>query len=95
MIIETWVSAAELVFKLQEANRKGDPGQDAPAEAGGGGTATHPRGELGRQQLFLGTVDNQAVEMVLLIRKAAFLGCVYFCETTQGLSLFIVTCPGP
>ena len=33
-------------------------------------------------------VDSWAAEMVLLIRKAAFLGSVYFCETTKSLSRF-------
>lgn len=34
----------------------------------------YARGELGRPQLFVGTVDNWAAEMLLLIRKATSLG---------------------
>lgn len=57
MTIETRVYAGEQVFKLREVNRKGGPGQHAP-DGGGGGAATSARGKLGRQQLFVGTVDN-------------------------------------
>lgn len=58
MTIETSVYAGEEIFKLREVNRKGGPGQHAPDEGGGGGAATSARGKLGRQHLFVGTVDN-------------------------------------
>jgi hypothetical protein len=44
MIIETRVYAAEEVFRLQEANRKGDPGRMLQLKEEGNGMATYARG---------------------------------------------------